>query len=222
MKFLTIKNIAQCSLIACALVTLQGCSNEKNETQAEETLEYQTIEWTDLMPLDDLQALMTPPEYLNNVQDGSDENQIAGQLSNSTTASDDPYQKALTSRNIVESMNGRAIKVPGFIVPLEFNEEQKVTEFFLVPYFGACIHVPPPPPNQIIFVKAENGIEQQELYEPFWLEGVVKTEVSERELGTSAYTMELHTLKPYEESPVEEDVDPNDPRNDTTEDFDID
>ena len=119
-------------------------------------------------------------------------------------------------------MNGRAIKVPGFIVPLEFNEEQKVTEFFLVPYFGACIHVPPPPPNQIIFVKAENGIEQQELYEPFWLEGVVKTEVSERELGTSAYTMELHTLKPYEESPVEEDVDPNDPRNDTTEDFDID
>ncbi|MGL4829805.1 MAG: DUF3299 domain-containing protein, partial [Vibrio sp.] len=47
-------------------------------------------------------------------------------------------------------LNGSRVKIPGFVIPLE-GDDQKVTEFLLVPYFGACIHVPPPPPNQIIY-----------------------------------------------------------------------
>jgi hypothetical protein len=51
-------------------------------------------------------------------------------------------------------LNQLRVKIPGFIVPLDNRPDGRVQEFFLVPYFGACIHVPPPPPNQIVYVKA--------------------------------------------------------------------
>jgi len=59
---------------------------------------------------------------------------------------------------VVQELNNVEVKLPGYIVPLDLDEDYRVNEFLLVPYFGACIHVPPPPPNQIIYVKAELGI----------------------------------------------------------------
>jgi hypothetical protein len=53
---------------------------------------------------------------------------------------------------IVEDLNGRIVRMPGYLLPLDVIGA-KVTEFLLVPYIGACIHVPPPPPNQIVYVK---------------------------------------------------------------------
>jgi hypothetical protein len=54
--------------------------------------------------------------------------------------------------SVNKALDGNNVRLPGFIVPLEVSKEGKVTEFFLVPYVGACIHVPPPPPNQLIYV----------------------------------------------------------------------
>ena len=53
---------------------------------------------------------------------------------------------------VVKSLDGQNIRLPGYIVPLEVNEEGRTTDFLLVPYFGACIHTPPPPANQIVLV----------------------------------------------------------------------
>ena len=115
--------------------------------------EFQTLEWTDLIPEDDLQALLNPPSYIAEIEDGSLEDQISNQIQNSiSNAADDRYQQALVSTKVVTDMNNVAVRIPGYIVPLEFNDDQAVTQFFLVPFFGACIHVPPPPPNQIILV----------------------------------------------------------------------
>ena len=61
-------------------------------------------------------------------------------------------------------LNGSTVKIPGFVIPLE-GDENTVTEFLLVPYFGACIHVPPPPPNQIIYVKFPQGAPIQQLWD---------------------------------------------------------
>ena len=66
--------------------------------------------------------------------------------------------RAMTSTKTVAELDGLAVRIPGFIVPLDMDEEQRVTELFLVPYYGACLHMPPPPPNQMIYAKLERGI----------------------------------------------------------------
>jgi hypothetical protein len=94
-------------------------------------------------------------------------------------------------------MDGKSIKIPGFIVPLEFDDNQTVTQFFLVPYFGACIHMPPPPPNQIIFINYPQGLNVDSIYEAFWISGVLSTSIIENEMGTAAYTMEMASFEIY-------------------------
>jgi hypothetical protein len=96
-------------------------------------------------------------------------------------------------------MDGKAIRLPGFIVPIEMNDKQEVTEFFLVPYFGACIHLPPPPPNQIIYVTSQQGILVEDIYNPYWLEGTIKTTFTENEVAQSAYSMTADQFELYSE-----------------------
>jgi hypothetical protein len=161
---------------------------------------FTTLEWDDLMPADDLDALQNPPNYLYDFQDGSDEDQISSQLANAVTnAVNDRYQQALVSTRIIPEMDGRNVRVPGFVVPLEFDDEQTITEFFLVPYFGACIHSPPPPPNQIIYVRAPKGIQLETLYDPFWISGKLSTKLIENTMATAAYSMEMHSYEDYTE-----------------------
>jgi len=130
---------------------------------------------------------------------GSVEDQIGSQISNTNEAapSSSSYQQALVSTRTVPEMDGKAIRIPGFIVPLEFSDEQSITQFFLVPFFGACIHLPPPPPNQIIFVEHPTGINLENLYDPFWISGVLKTSLIENELASSAYSLKMQYLEEY-------------------------
>ncbi len=75
------------------------------------------------------------------------------------------------STQVDASLDGVRVKLPGFIVPLGSSEDGAVTEFFLVPYFGACIHVPPPPPNQIVYVTMAPGLHLQSIYDSYWIVG---------------------------------------------------
>lgn len=61
-------------------------------------------------------------------------------------------------------------------MPLEVSEEGRTTEFLLVPYYGACIHVPPPPSNQIVHIFSEMGVRVEDLYQPYWIEGSCRLE----------------------------------------------
>ena len=65
----------------------------------------------------------------------------------------------------------------------------RVTEFFLVPYFGACIHVPPPPPNQMVYVVMKQGISLDSMYSAYWITGRMKAESRSTTLGAAAYTL---------------------------------
>ena len=104
-------------------------------------------------------------------------------------------------------LNGQNIRLPGYLLPLEFKEKQ-VTEFLLVPWVGACIHTPPPPPNQIVHVKMDKGYDIGEtLFTPVWVNVVVRTEKNNPELsfvdGTQSidvsYVMQAEKVEPYEE-----------------------
>ena len=122
------------------------------------------------------------------------------------TRLDEIAEKRRAQENsVVEELNGKSIRMPGYVLPIEFDG-QKVTEFFLVPYVGACIHVPPPPPNQMVYVNSDVGIETKGLYDPVWVEGTISTTgktnpwtAFDGVLEISAgYTMQADGIEPYE------------------------
>ncbi len=105
-----------------------------------------------------------------------------------------------------EELNDKPVRIPGYVLPLEFDGE-KVTEFFLVPYVGACIHTPPPPPNQIVHVETEEGyVTDGGLYTPVWVSGTMRSEQSKTDLNLvdgssdipSSYALDATSVKPYE------------------------
>ena len=186
--------------------------------EKKEPVSYQEIEWTELMPSDDLDALLNPPEYIMNVIDGSSEDQISSKMNAAQrdesalmsmnildTLSEEQlneinYNKALMSTDIIKEMDGENIEIPGFIVPVEFDDNQIVTSFFLVPYYGACLHMPPPPPNQIIYIELEDGFALAELYDPVVVSGKLSVKLIKDEIATSAYTMIMDKIRLYYEN----------------------
>ncbi len=92
-------------------------------------------------------------------------------------------KRKITQTSIVEELNGQRVRIPGYLLPLEVSAT-KVTEFLLVPYVGACIHVPPPPPNQIIYVKIgqNKSYKSKNLYEPVWVTGVISAKSMVKDL----------------------------------------
>lgn len=172
--------------------------------------EFNTIDWVDLIPQADLEVLLNPPQAISAIPNGGSEDILANSLAGAVeqaigdtqiplSLEEQAYYSALESTNIKAEFNKQHIRIPGFIVPVEYGEEQLITEFFLVPYFGACLHYPPPPPNQIIYVKYPQGLLLDTLYDPFWIEGQLSTEIIENDLATSAYGLAAVTIKPYEE-----------------------
>lgn len=183
------KKIGFLRLICVSLALLFACSISAQDD------EYRALDWIELMPASDLEALWNPPEYINDLPEGSELDSIGTNSGEFSPA--DPYQSALVSTNVVEDLLGEEVKLPGFIVPLEFDDSMTVQQFFLVPYFGACIHLPPPPPNQMVLVDAPEGMEVDGLYTAFWISGKLESEVTENSLGTSAYRMQMDSFELY-------------------------
>jgi uncharacterized protein len=96
-----------------------------------------------------------------------------------------------------KALDGNNVKLPGFIVPLEVSKEGKVTEFFLVPYVGACIHVPPPPPNQIVYVHDEKGLALESIWEAYWVTGKMSITNRSTRLGAAAYQIAADKVEIY-------------------------
>ena len=99
--------------------------------------------------------------------------------------------------SVNKALDGALIKIPGFIVPLDVGKDGLVTDFFLVPYFGACIHVPPPPPNQIVHVRISKGIALDSIYEAYWITGRMKVVNKSTRLGASAYKLAASNVEIY-------------------------
>ena len=107
------------------------------------------------------------------------------------------YMPQLGTFHVVEDLDGELIRIPGYAVPFDFDADQRQSEFLFVPYMGACIHTPPPPPNQIIFVRADPAIQIRDIWAPYWLEGELSTEEHRNGLGDAAYALRLDQLEPY-------------------------
>lgn len=111
-------------------------------------------------------------------------------------------QAALNSAPVNPEMDKKKIKLAGFISPLEIDEKEGVVkEFLLVPYFGACIHVPPPPLNQTLHVKPseEHYVKLEESYNPFWISGTIHADRTVTKLAEAGYKISDVKIEPYEE-----------------------
>ena len=132
------------------------------------------LEWKDLLPADERDgASLAPPAALHDYLLGED----------------GPAALQPTNARVNPDLDGRTVRLPGFIVPLEIDAEGRVTEMFLVPFFGACIHVPPPAPNQIVYVALATPLPLDSMSDAYWVTGVMSASNRSTRLAKSAYAI---------------------------------
>ncbi len=96
----------------------------------------------------------------------------------------------------VAAMAGRSVRLPGYLVPLD-QAKDGLREFLLVPYFGACVHSPPPPANQIVHVRSQTAIKGLRTMDAVWVSGTLQLESSRTDMGVSGYSMLARQVQPY-------------------------
>jgi uncharacterized protein len=99
---------------------------------------------------------------------------------------------------VVPALDGQLVKLPGFAIPLE-GSGKDVRSFILVPYYGACIHVPPPPPNQTVIVQSPAGAEIRQAFDTVWVTGRMTVKHVSTEMADSGYTLHALKVEPYEQ-----------------------
>jgi hypothetical protein len=139
--------------------------------------DYAELDWLKMMPPEDIEALRDPPPI-----------QHVGSK----------RMTQIGTFDTVAEVTGRKIKLPGYVVPLETDDRGRMTEFFFVPFFGACIHVPPPPPNQLVHAVLAKPMAVPQIWDPYWLRGVLRTETTRNKVAGSAYSMDGAILVPYD------------------------
>ncbi|MEL7539798.1 MAG: DUF3299 domain-containing protein [Pseudomonadota bacterium] len=100
--------------------------------------------------------------------------------------------------NTVKELNETKVRIPGYTVPFEYGANAEISEFLLVPYYGACLHAPPPPPNQTVFAMTEEPIKLRNLAQAVWIEGTMYTQTQESDLADAAYTIRVDKVETYE------------------------
>ena len=153
-----------------------------------ETGEFTELDWDTLIP-DDWRPDKLMAEYP--IDEMSDDDPRAEELMRKL--------KVLWDASpVVPDLDGKQIKLPGFVVPLEMDAES-IGEFLLVPYYGACIHVPPPPSNQTVYVQTAEGAEYHgELFDTVWVSGTLKVEAISSDLAEAGYRIQAVKVEPYE------------------------
>jgi len=151
--------------------------------------EVRELEWDELMPRNWDPFAGLAAELTEGVEDLSDGSAEANALL-------DAYRDAVRSAPVVADLDGQRVRLPGFVVPLEFDGDG-TSEFLLVPYFGACIHVPPPPPNQIVYVQTLTGYPLKGLFDAVWVTGVMSAQAHLNEIGDAGYTLQATIIEPF-------------------------
>lgn len=157
------------------LAGLAGCLAAPGALRADGVVD---LGWSDLLPEG---TFVLPPE-LQSLIDHDGPSLQSRQPASSGTRPD---------------WNGRTVRLPGFIVPIEFDGTG-VSAFLLVPYVGACIHVPPPPANQLVFVTTDRPYETSGLFEAVHVTGLFQTVSTSTALADVGYALSADEIRTYE------------------------
>ena len=167
--------------MACVLATTVAARSQARD--------YPEISWDDLIPegwdplssFDDVQHLAALPDTDERVQ------QVYERM-----------RKIWDEAPTVDTMAGRAIRLPGYLVPLD-TSRNGLREFLLVPYFGACIHTPPPPANQIIHVQTDKPLKGFATMDAIWVDGELSLVRHRSAMGASGYRLKAARITRYTE-----------------------
>lgn len=151
---------------------------------------FRSITFDDLMPAD------------------WDPNAIFKQLDMESLQDNDPramevmakIKQAWEQAPVVPALNGQKIRMAGFLVRLE-GDEKHIREFLLVPYFGACVHVPPPPANQVVHVIPDQPVPVGPDMGAVWVSGTLSLAAAKTDLGDAGYRIAAVKVEPYTEPP---------------------
>ncbi len=160
-----------------------------DDDDAEDIIE---LGWEDLIP-EGFTPAASPletmtQEEVNKLFDGSAESNL--ELSE--------IEEMMSFAPTVSDLDGKQVKLPAYVVPLDYDGQTNLTEFLLVPYYGACIHTPPPPANQVVHANAKQAVVVEDTYRPVWAIGTMSTETIQSNLAEAGYQLQIERLEPYE------------------------
>ncbi|QNM98695.1 DUF3299 domain-containing protein [Chitinimonas koreensis] len=144
---------------------------------------YRQLQWEDLIPKG-----WSPQKRLREMN--------PGMINDSDSAAKKAMRDAWDSAPTVKALNGQTVRLPGYVVPLE-EANGELSEFLLVPYFGACIHSPPPPANQIVHVLAAKPVKGLRAMDVVWASGTLHTQRQDSYMGVSGYRLSVDAVEPY-------------------------
>jgi len=191
------KHLSVIALTACVIILSVSSqaswwpfSDKSNKTSE---LEITEISWPDLIPDDFIQpenpfTTMSQEEIDVLLDDSAESNARLAQL-----------QEEFDYAPVVEELDGKRVKLPAYITPLEFDGQTTVKEFLLVPYVGACMHTPPPPANQVVHADSPESIKIGNIYDAVWAIGTIRTQTVKSNLAESGYKLEVEEVLPYTE-----------------------
>lgn len=108
-------------------------------------------------------------------------------------------RKSWDNAPVNTALVGQQVRIPGFVVPLEEGKDG-LKEFLLVPYFGACIHSPPPPSNQIIHVLPQSPAKGYRSMDTVWITGTLTAVQTDSFMGAASWRMQASHVAPYAET----------------------
>ena len=196
------------AFLSCVALLVAACSGPA-EPDAEPAVEPpRTVYWEELLPEGEIEEIdRLFGEYFASLDNQLQSQQAQslfgvaegeGAYANIPEGSALDFMPQLGTFNVVEELDGVRVRIPGYVLPFEYSESGEITEFLLVPYFGACIHTPPPPPNQLVYVTAETPAPLGNQWEAIWAIGVLRAKRHTNELGDAAYTLEIEAWETYE------------------------
>ena len=177
-------------VLSLLVLVLTGCDRGKveGETAAMAQEQVEQIDWDALIPAD-----WQPETLLDqyNLDELTDEDPRAQELM-------EKLKTLWAEAPVVPELDGKRVRIPGFVVPLDM-EARRVGEFLLVPYYGACIHVPPPPTNQTVYVKLPPELAfEGETFDTVWVTGTLRVTPTSNELADAGYRIDGSAIAPYE------------------------
>lgn len=163
------------------LVTLLGSGQLLAQTRDN----YRTLQWDDLMPSGwNPRAALGGIDVSRIAEGSADELELQRKM-----------RKIWDNAPVRADLEGQRVRLPGYAVPLEYSTGA-IREFLLVPYFGACIHSPPPPANQIVMVRLQRPTRIRTM-DACWVAGVLGMEHTSTDWGVSGYTLIGHQVDEY-------------------------
>ncbi len=157
-----------------AIALLAAASSLSQVAAADEVID---LEWDDLLP----EGERAIPRALLGIIEHDD----------ASLASQQP-----ASSGVRTDWNGQTVRLPGFIVPMDYDGTG-VVAFILVPYVGACIHVPPPPANQLVFVTTEKPYQSEGLFSAVNVTGMFGTSAVSTELAQIGYVLSADKIESF-------------------------